>query len=214
MNILALETSTSACSVALQHGSKVYSRHEIAPMQHARLVLPMIEALLDESSLTLGQLDAIAYGCGPGSFTGIRIASSVAQGLGFAANVPIIQISSLAAMAQTAYQLYQWRRLLVAVDARMGQVYWAQYHTVNDDYVMLEGEERLITPGQDLISLEGADWYGVGDAWDKYAAQLVKPNTANTTLLPHAASVLTLAKIKFKEGQLITPKAAIPVYLR
>src|SRR5690349_9145853 len=125
--ILAFDTSTSACTVALQNGDFVSVRHQLAPKQQAQLILPMINELLSSTSLTANELDAIAYGCGPGSFTGIRIASSVAQGIGFAINKPIIPVSSLAALAQTAFLEQQWTRLLVAVDARMGKIYWANY---------------------------------------------------------------------------------------
>ena len=129
MKILAIETSSHACSVALLNEDKVKISHIISPMQQAKLILPMIDELLKSSALTLNDLDAIAYGCGPGGFTGVRIAASVAQGLGFAVKLPIIPISSLAVMAEAAFLERQWRKLLVAVDARADQIYWIEHVT-------------------------------------------------------------------------------------
>ena len=120
MKILAFDTSSNACSVALLNGSAVHSSNKTLPMQQAKLILPMIHTLLDECSVGLEELDAIAFGCGPGSsFTGIRIATSVAQGLGFATQKRLISVSSLAALAQTAYLAHGKERVFVAVDARM-----------------------------------------------------------------------------------------------
>lgn len=217
VNILAFDTS-SACSIALQQGHQVKAMHEIAPMQQARLILPMIQELLDSSSLMLSQLDAIAYGCGPGSFTGIRIASSVAQGLSFAAQLPIIKISSLAALAQAVFLEQKWPRLLVAVDARMGEVYWASYEVNPSGSVKLLDQEIVCAP--DLITVpEGENWYAVGDGWDSYSEIMIKrlgfkPQAVHSKSLPTAEAVLKLASIKFTQGDLLKTSEAIPTYLR
>ena len=115
MKILAFDTSTSACSIALLNHEQITSFHEIAPMQHTKIILPQIKQLLLNAKLELNQLDAIAYGCGPGSFTGIRIANSIAQALAFAQDKPLIQISSLAVLAQSAYATQGWENVWVCL---------------------------------------------------------------------------------------------------
>jgi tRNA threonylcarbamoyladenosine biosynthesis protein TsaB len=219
MNILAFDTSTTACTVAIQTtDGNVIESHQVAPMQQARLILPVIQDLLKSAGITISQLDAIAYGCGPGSFTGIRIASSVAQGIAFAANIPVVQISSLAALAQTAYTENQLNKILVAVDARMDEIYWASYVVNSHGLVDLIGQEQLCQP-QAIALPEGSEWNGVGDGWLKYEDILVttlgfKPERIDTTTLPTAKSLLQLAKIKLNQGECLAAAAALPVYLR
>lgn len=219
MNILAFDTSSTACTVALLHGKEIQAAHQIAPMQQAQLLLPMIQQLLDTASLTLAQLDAIAFGCGPGSFTGIRIASSVAQGLAFAASLPVIPVSSLAVMAQAAREERQWDKLLVAVDARMEQVYWAVYEANKAGHVALIGQESVGKPQDIPIPPDSLHWHGIGDGWEKYAEKLIEhlgfqPETLNPSQLPSAKALLTLAKMKFEQGDYTTAFYAFPAYLR
>lgn len=218
MKILAFDTSTTACSIAVQNGDAVSCVHKIAPMQQTSLILPMIQDILASNSLTLAQLDAIAYGCGPGSFTGIRIASSVAQGLGFAAQKPLIPISSLAALAQAALLEQQHSRVLVAVDARMNQIYWAMYEKNPQGNMQLIGQELLCKPDEIRIPND-KNWCGVGDAWGLYPNQLVEklgftPSPIDFAQLPTAQALLQLANIKFELGEWVAASAAIPVYLR
>lgn len=218
MNILAFDTSHIACSVALLHGNAVHAFHEIAPKQQTKLILPMISKALASAAISLKELDAIAYGGGPGSFTGIRIASSVAQGLGFASEKPVIRVSSLAAMAEAVFLERQWRKLLVAVDAHMGQVYWARYQVNSEGLVVLEGEETLSAP--DEVSLPpGEDWYAIGDGFEKYPEKLrtrlgFKPLAIHTEALATGVSVLTLARVSYAKKEWLRPEDAIPVYLR
>lgn len=217
MKILAFDTSSIACSVALLNGKEITATHQVAPMQQAQLILPTIQALLSAASLTLDQLDAIAFGCGPGSFTGIRIASSVAQGLGFATQLPIIRISSLAALAQATYEEQQWDRLLIAVDAHMDHVYWAMY-TVNtvDKLVKLEGAEQTSLPEEVVLPPQGV-WYGAGDGWQKYPDRLTqrlgyKPQIAPAQR-PTAQALIKLAAASFARGEWVTVADAVPDYL-
>lgn len=219
MNILAFDTSATACSVALLTEDKVHLSHVVAPMQQAKLILPAICELLSAHELTLHELDAIAYGAGPGSFTGIRIASSVAQGLGFTAKKPLIAISSLAAMAQAAFMEREWGDVLVAVDARMDQIYWAQYKVNSKGYMELQGEEHRLPPEWATIPTDDAEWYGVGDGWVRYKETLIarlKPqiNTIYTCQVPTAKAILELAKPKFASGEYLSVFEALPVYLR
>ena len=186
MKILAFDTSATVCSVAIQNGEQVRFLHKIAPMQQAKLILPMIQTLLAEFSLTFEDLDAIAYGCGPGSFTGIRIANSVAQGIAFAAQKPVIQVSSLAILAEAAYLEHSCRKMLVAVDARMNQIYWASYAVGQKGYVELIGEEHLCVP--DVANLpEKNDWCG-WSGWDKYTDYLKRVWVLHRSLFMHLYS--------------------------
>lgn len=210
MKILAFDTSTSACSVALLNENTVKLSHQMAPMQQAKLILPMIHDLLEKESLTLNDLDTIAYGCGPGSFTGIRIAASVAQGIGFGIKKPIIPVSSLAALAQTAFLQWQWPRCLVAIDARSELIYWALYETNASGCMELKGKEQLSKP-EDIKTPDNTIWYGAGDGWGKLTG---KAKAVNTAALPDAQALLQLAKVKFERGDWVTPFEAIPVYLR
>lgn len=218
MKILAFDTSSTACSVAIQQGDTLSCLHKIAPMQQTSLILPMIQEILTAASLTLTELDAIAYGCGPGSFTGIRIACSVAQGLGFAAQKPLIPISSLAALAQAALMERAYERVLVAVDARMGQLYWAMYEKNLQEHMQLTGEE-LLCKTNEICLPDNKNWCGVGDAWGIYQNQLVEklgftPSPIDCAQLPTAQALLQLARIPFEKDNWVSASAAIPVYLR
>jgi len=218
MKILAFDTSTTACSVAIQNGNQIKCLDRVAPMQQAKLILPMINELLEASSLTLAHLDAIAYGCGPGSFTGIRIASSVAQGIGFATQKPIIKVSSLAALAQAAFLEQHCTKMLVAVDARMDQIYWASYEVRNKGSVELVNQEWLCRP-ENVCIPEMNDWCGVGDGWGIYAQALTSRSgftlqSIYSSQLPSAQAILQLARVKYDKNEWITASEAIPVYLR
>lgn len=224
VRLLAFDTSSSACSVALLDTNKdknkqVTALHKNLPMQQGRLILPMINELLNAASVSLNELDAIAYGCGPGSFTGIRIASSVAQGLGFATKCPIISVSSLAAIAQSAYLEKKWTSLLVAVDARIGEVYWAHY-TVNPlGNMELNGKEQVCPPEAVELPIQNHSYYGVGEGWEKYGEKFAKLlghqlQAIDKSQLPTAEGILPLAKAKLEIKDWISASNAIPVYLR
>lgn len=169
MKLLTLDTSLDACSVSVynaNHGGtpKVYSRFRIAPRQHAELLLPMIDEVLTEAAVSLNQLTLIALANGPGSFTGIRLATSVVQGLGFAHDLPIVPISTLALLAQSAYADHKIERILIALDARMGDIYWGVYE-LNADKIMTavvadclcKKNAQVIPPGE---------WQRIGDGWE------------------------------------------------
>lgn len=214
MKLLALDTSSIACSVALLIQDEIKSIHEIAPMQQAQTILPLIDSILKESNLSLNQLDALAFGCGPGSFTGVRIAASVIQGLGYATHLPLIPVSSLAALAQAAYEDLGWKRLLVGVDARIQEVYWGAYQVNPQHIVELIGKERVCAPEEVVLPPKG-DWYGVGNAWEVYKDQIHYPVCGlDTTRLPMAKGIVTIAKLKYEQGDWVQADKALPVYLR
>jgi tRNA threonylcarbamoyladenosine biosynthesis protein TsaB len=214
MKILAIETSTHACSVALLQNDVIASSHVVAPMQQAKLILPMIDEVLRNAGLVLNQLDALAFGCGPGSFTGVRIATSVMQGLAYASHVPLISVSSLAAVAQAAYTDLGWKKLWVAMDARISEVYAGAYEINTAGLAELVGEEQVCQPEQMQVPA-GHGWYGVGNGWEVYQSQLrYELLLQDAGRLPMASAIALLAKHKFQHQEFVAPGAALPVYLR
>ncbi|MFK8067098.1 MAG: tRNA (adenosine(37)-N6)-threonylcarbamoyltransferase complex dimerization subunit type 1 TsaB [Gammaproteobacteria bacterium] len=217
MKILALDTSTEACSVALCYGDKIISRYEIAPQMHTQLILPMIDELLTESSLEPSQLDALAFGRGPGAFTGVRIATGIIQGIAFAADLPVIPVSSLAAIAQGCRREQGAEKVISAIDARMGEVYWGHFHLKSE--IMVACSEEAVSKPDQIFKPDGEGWFGAGSGWESYGEQLseslaskVSENVSNA--YPHAIDTLELAKDAFNKGEMISAEQAHPVYLR
>jgi tRNA threonylcarbamoyladenosine biosynthesis protein TsaB len=225
VNILAFDTSTSVCSVAIQYKNETQSLHQIAPMQQGQFILPMINQLLNSFSITLSQFDAIAFGCGPGSFTGTRMACSVVQGIAFALNLPVIPISSMAAIAQSIYLERQWPNLFIALDARMNQIYWAIYQVQQEEMVVL-GNEVICSPNDvhlsnlpNIMHWHHATWRAAGDGWEKYQNKIImslkcQPEQIITTCFPRAEAILALAKRKYERKNWMSVYDAMPVYLR
>ncbi|HSW93827.1 MAG TPA: tRNA (adenosine(37)-N6)-threonylcarbamoyltransferase complex dimerization subunit type 1 TsaB [Gammaproteobacteria bacterium] len=213
MKLLAFDTSSIACSVGLSIDGRITEHHEIAPLQQASLILPMLDRLLKSEAMTLSDLDAIAFGCGPGSFTGLRIAASVAKGLAFGAGKRLIPVSSLSAMAQTAYQEHGWTRCLVAIDARMHEVYWAAYALNENHQMVLYGQEQMGKPHD--IALPDSTWRGVGNAWAVYRKEMDgDPALIDPDMLPRAAAILVLAESRLQSGETVSAMDAMPIYLR
>ncbi len=212
MKLLALETATANCSVALYLDGEYHERLEPQTERHGDRVLQMVDALLTAMSIRLGQLDAIAFGCGPGAFTGVRIAAGTAQGLALGAALPVMPISSLAALAQQS----SGSRVLAALDARMGQVYWGAYHRTAVGIVQPVCTECLAEPQQVPVPDAGG-WTGAGNGFQVYRAALEQRLGATLCatepeLTPTAAAVARLAVV----GK-ATPRdaaMALPVYLR
>ncbi|WP_020559712.1 tRNA (adenosine(37)-N6)-threonylcarbamoyltransferase complex dimerization subunit type 1 TsaB [Thiofilum flexile] len=217
--ILALDTSSEACSAAVWTPNGCFSRFELTPKAHTQLILPMIEQVLLEANVTLQQIEAIAFGCGPGAFTGVRIATGVAQGLALAADKRLIPVSTLAAMAQQAYQTQQAEQVLVALDARMGEVYWGSYGLIDGRMQPLMAECVIAPNDAPLPPAVASSWVGVGNGWRQYEA-LLMPRFVNyltdiqTDCLPNATYVAQLAVYAYQQGELIDPALVEPVYLR
>lgn len=217
--LLAIETSTAACSVALQYQDEVIARHDIVARQHAHFVLPWIEALMAEAGVALSQLDAIAVGCGPGGFTGIRIGIGVVQGLAFGLDIPVIPISSLQILAQTVSRVLNVDHVLIAQDAKMQEIYWATYF--KEAGLMTPVIADLICRPSDITLPEvQTTWTPAGDAWHVYQAILAE-RTQGLSLqplseeMPHAKDLLTLANPRFQQKTgLVAAEAALPTYLR
>lgn len=216
MPLLALDTSSDACSAAVLTATGCFTAFELTPRAHTQLILPMVESVLKQANLQLAEMDAIAFGRGPGAFTGVRIATGVAQGLALAANKPVLPISTLAALAQQAYQQLQAQKILVALDARMGEVYWGQF-SVCEGQVQLQGEEQVITPNA-LILPNDKEWLAVGSGWSaypdlaeraKWIVQAIYPDC-----LPSAEFIAQLAWQDYLAGKALPPEQAQPIYLR
>jgi len=217
MNLLAIETATEACSVALIHGEELIARSEIAPRRHTELVLPMADELLAEAGISRHALDAIAVGRGPGAFTGVRLAVSLAQGMALALDLPVITVSSLAALALEAPE-EEGTAILAVIDARMGEIYAASYRRDGEGGLLALDDERIGT-ADTLLLPQAAAWQVVGSGWAAYAAALSQRLTgtlhsADGLRYPQAVHVAGLALREFKAGHAQAPELALPVYLR
>ncbi|HHQ4635161.1 tRNA (adenosine(37)-N6)-threonylcarbamoyltransferase complex dimerization subunit type 1 TsaB [Aeromonas veronii] len=218
LKILAVDTATEACSAALLVGDKLFSRWEEAPRDHTRKILPMVQAVLEDAGISLSDLDAIAFGRGPGSFTGVRIGISVAQGLAFGAGVPLIGISTLAAMAQGAYRLDGAQQVLTAIDARMNEVYFGRYELI-DGRMQLVGDEVVSEPAA-LIDVRGklaGPVTCVGTGFETYGetlSGLADELAVSQVRFPAAEDMLPLARAAWLAGEAVPVEQATPVYLR
>ena len=217
MRLLALDTATENCSAALLLGAQLRTREAQFARGHAEHILPMIDALLAEAGLGLGQLTAIAFGRGPGSFTGVRLAASLAQGLSFGAGLPVVPVSDLQALAQQGFDLESSvERALVCNDARMREVYWACFER-RDGFAEPAGPEQVGSP-ESVRPPAGAQVAGFGRGFAAYphlgALEGVTVRPPWEQLLPRAAEIASLAAREARAGRLLAPEAALPVYLR
>lgn len=218
VRLLAIETSTPACSAALWVDDSVLERYALAPRQHAALMLPMIESLLLEAGITVAQLDAVAFGCGPGSFTGVRIAASMVQGIAFAADLPVVPVSTLAALAQGGMRLTGGQQVMAALDARKAEVYWGCYTDTGTGTVALQGSECVCAPAE--VHCPAVDgWVGVGSGWEAYPDELMKRAVGRVVRVlpdfePRAIDVARLGNHAYRQGKMVRPEEAVPVYLR
>jgi tRNA threonylcarbamoyladenosine biosynthesis protein TsaB len=213
VKLLALDTATESCSAALLIDGAVSFREVEMERGHAERILPMIDQLLSEAAASLTDLDAIAFGRGPGSFTGVRLAATVTQGLAFGASLGVIPISDLQAVAQRA--MVTESRVLVCNDARMGEVYWGCYERGEGGLARLEGEERVSKPGEVRLPSGWSTATPVGRGFIAYAEALPKPvDKSLLSYLPHAREIARLAVPELEAGRLLPPEAAVPIYLR
>lgn len=220
MKLLAVETSSNACSVALQTDETIRDRHVVEAKAHTRLLLPMIIALLDAAGLKASELDALVLGNGPGSFIGMRIGASVVQGLAFSAGLKIIPVSSLAAVAADVFAGHRASHVAVAQDARMHEVYLGCFARVAADLPALLGVEEI--QGMHAIDAlhreSDIQWFSAGAGWQRYPELAAAQNTALTPVpdsdFPRARHLLGLAAAKFVAGEAIPPEDLQPAYLR
>ena len=213
MNILALETSTEYCSVALWQNGVVTERSELAGQKHSEMLIAMVNDLLQATGYKLQAMDGIAFGKGPGSFTGVRIACGVTQGLGLGANLPVAGICTLQALAEASGQT----RVIAALDARMGEIYHAAYE--KRDSVWATVSEPCLCKPEDAPLVTGNDWFGAGSGFamhsavlsGRYAGQL---QGADGAAVPQAAAIAILGAAQFAQGRGKDAAEALPLYLR
>lgn len=202
MNILCFDTATDACSVALQVGEQRFARHEIAPRLHSQLLLPMIQSLITEAKITIADLHAIAFGCGPGSFMGVRLATGIAQGLAFGLSIPIIPISTLQVIAQAAYEKTGAKQIVSGWDARMQEVYWGKYVCDENNIMQSQQEDALCT----VEKIDKDSFIALGF---HFAGNIFSDDT-----YPSAIAMLTIAKQKYSNQDVVSSENAHPHYVR
>lgn len=214
MNLLAIETSSDACSVAVASAGRVFNEHRIEARSHTRELIPMIRRQLTSAGLTPGELNAVVLGNGPGSFIGMRIGASVAQGIAFAAGLPIVAVSSLAAVAEAVIARHSVTDVRIVQDARMAEVYCAEFRRSDEGYAEALGETRLI-PAEDLAALSPMPL--AGGAWSKHPA-LLEQLPAKSPVLPEnepdALFLLDAGRRALDAGLEIDPADLEPGYLR
>lgn len=219
--ILAVDTSCDACSVALLKDGQVFAEFVHAPREHAQRLLPMIDGLLQGQKMTLSGLDAIAYGRGPGSFTGLRICLGIVQGLAYAVDRPVIPVSTLHALAVGAvaeHAVAEGGYILAALDARMEEVYWAVYQVrqgqvvaVSDEYVSSPGD---VAQAPVLQNVAAGELIKVGEGCHYPPLAAIATRSEDHALLPRAEHMLGLARAAWEQGQTETAENTQPVYLR
>lgn len=218
VRILAIETSTEACSAALLLDDEIRECYEVAPRRHGELILQMARSLLDEAGITLQQLDGLAFGRGPGSFTGVRIAVSVAQGLAFGADLPVIPLSTLVVLAEGARQETGATRILAALDARMDEVYWGAFVDDGDGIIKLQGKEQVTPPNEVRVPNDEL-WTGIGSGWARFGELMVQSAgsriiNCSDDSLPRARYLASLARRAIEHKLTVAADEALPVYLR
>jgi tRNA threonylcarbamoyladenosine biosynthesis protein TsaB len=217
MIILGVETSTEACSAAVGCDGRIIERYALAPREHNRLILPMIEAVLAEAGVGRTQVDAIAFGRGPGSFTGVRIAAGVTQGIAYALDRPVLPVSTLAALALQGFDEAEGDAVYACLDARMGEVYGALYRRGVLNLPELDGDERVLPP--DTLPMGTVPpSLGIGSGWGTYRAILNTRFGVTVPVLedrfPRAGHIVQLGARDFAADRFVSAAEAIPVYLR
>ena len=217
MKLLAIDTSTDACSVALFIDGEIREKFEIVPREHTKLILPMVDELLADAQIKPQHLDAVALSRGPGSFTGVRIATGVAHGIAFGADIPVVLVSTLAAIAQDVFNRHQVDLAFTAMDARMDEIFWGVYQPNALGLAELIGEE-VVTPA-DKVVYPDIDGVGVGSGWSVHGDALSSHIGSHVKYVisdvwPHAACVAQLGAYDFANGLAVPVDQAMPVYLR
>jgi tRNA threonylcarbamoyladenosine biosynthesis protein TsaB len=210
--ILAIETTTELASAALLHGTQLLLREAPSVQTHSQNILPMVQSLLNEAGIRLADCDAVAFGAGPGSFTGVRTGCGIAQGLAYGAGLPVVPVVSLLAMAEACREQTGAVDALCVLDARMGEVYWAQYRYEGAWRTIVEptlSRPEAVTPQGEVLAC--------GNGLSVYSPQFSGFDFAfgvNADIMPHATRVAVLARDAFARGETLDPAAAQPIYLR
>ena len=217
MKILALDTTQEYCSVALLIDEQLIYRESYAPRSHTEQLLPQVSSVMAEAGISLNQLDALAFGRGPGSFTGLRIAAGVVQGLAMGAGIAVAPVSSLAAMAQGCYRIRpHTTHVSAAFDARIGEVYWGNF--VLQDELMQSVNPETVGPPEEVLLSSGNAWIGIGSGWSAYPQMQERLGERlleiDSKSVPLARDMIPFAREMVKQNSLSGPEAAVPVYLR
>ena len=214
MNILTIDTATEACSVALQFDQTLFTRYEVCPQQHSQKILPMVDAVMKEAGASLSALDGLAFGRGPGSFTGVRIATGIIQGLALGSQLPVAGVSTLAAMAQQVINTGDVSDVAVAIDARMGEVYFGHYQN-QQGIATLVGQEQVASPETVAEQIDVTSMAVAGTGWQAYPVltALLNDQSVNVSY-PYARFMLPLAEQTLSTGQGMAVDAITPEYLR
>lgn len=219
LKLLAIDTSTEACSAALMVQGQILERYQCIPRAHTQLILPMMQAVLDEAGLKLRDLNAIAFTRGPGSFTGIRVAASIVQASAFAADLPVVLVSSLQCLAQTAYRELQALQVFAAIDAHLQEVFSATYRFHPETGLMQACSAEQLSLPQHCLANGLTNFVGVGSAWDQYH-QVFETQFKNQLQqwfpqqYPKAIDAVVIAADAFQRGNVVTAGEALPTYLR
>jgi tRNA threonylcarbamoyladenosine biosynthesis protein TsaB len=225
LKLLGIDTATEACSAAVWLDGRILQREVEVERGHADLILTMVDELLAEAGVTLAAFDAIAFGRGPGSFTGVRLAASVTQGLAFGAGVPVVAVSDLRAVAQRAVlqivnNSVAVRQVLVCNDARMKEVYWACFELGGEGLMVPVGEERVSKPADVRLPDTWLECkvYGAGRGFSAYPelreSLSSRLEIVAAQLLPRAQEIVLLAAAEVRAGRVATPEQAVPIYIR
>lgn len=224
MNILAIETATEACSAALFIGDKANKEYQVAPQKHSQLILPMVDNLLAKATLEIAQMDYLAFGRGPGSFTGVRIATGVVQGLAMSASIPVVAVSTLATMAQNAFATSDADYVVSAIDARMGEVYFGIFEKDIKGTATLVGQEKVIAPAvaqseiNNFLANKTERFLTVGTGWEAYPELLDTTSKekaiATEIRFPDAEYMLPIVEKMVSQGDTLAVDEIQPVYVR
>jgi len=219
LKILALDTSTEACSAALLLDGRVIEDYALAPREHTQMILPMVQRVLAQGRLELSDLDGIAFARGPGAFTGLRIAAGVTQGLALGANLPVMPISSLAALAHGVWRVHGADKILTALDARMREVYWGAWRVLGEGNVQLESIAEGVLDPASVPMVDTGEWFAAGSGWSAYADVLLPRFAAvvravDAEVLPRAHDVVLIAAHQVMQHGWRPAEQAQPVYLR
>ena len=212
--ILAIDTSTEACSVALLYRNEITHDFMISARDHTKKILPMVDNILNQSGCTLSQLDAIAFAQGPGSFTGVRIGIGVAQGLALGIDKPMIGVSTLMTLAQGCYRTTGATKVIPAIDARMGEVYLGQYQYQNQEWQAIIAE-CVIQPEDVKSKIQHIDnnYYLAGTGWQTYPDMLTEIKQSEVWL-PEAQDLVVIAHQKWLKNDVVKVEDVEPTYLR
>lgn len=212
MKLLAIDTATEACSVAVMVSDDTFCRFEICPQQHSQRLLPMVDEVLTQAQVNVGDLDGLIYGRGPGSFTGVRIATGMIQGLALGTGLPVAGVSTLAAMAQQVMDETGADMVVSAIDARMGEVYFAQYQ--NQKGIAVEVDEECVCAPEIAAQRLPATFVPAGTGWSAYPVLSAAITGHASVLYPSAEAMLKLGHQKFQQGEVTSADNIHPVYLR